>query len=321
MLNNKTVLVTGGTGSFGNIFVSEILKKYKIKKVIVFSRDEYKQFLMRKKIKDKRLRYFLGDVRDAERLHRALHGVDIVVHAAALKQVPPLEYNPFEAIKTNVIGAENIINAALDNKVKHVLALSSDKAVNPINLYGASKLCADKMFVAANAYSGDIKTKFSVVRYGNVFNSRGSVVPFFKEQKKTGILTITDKRMTRFWITLNQSANFVLKCLKLMRGGEIFIPKIPSMKIIDLAKVIAPKCNYKIIGIRPGEKLHEVLIPADESRNVFMAKIMYIILTPFRSTRGYGYCRKVKDGFTYSSDSNDQWLTKVQLRKIMQNEL
>ncbi len=321
MLNNKTVLVTGGTGSFGNIFVSEILKKYKIKKVIVFSRDEYKQFLMRKKIKDKRLRYFLGDVRDAERLHRALHGVDIVVHAAALKQVPPLEYNPFEAIKTNVIGAENIINAALDNKVKHVLALSSDKAVNPINLYGASKLCADKMFVAANAYSGDIKTKFSVVRYGNVFNSRGSVVPFFKEQKKTGILTITNKRMTRFWITLNQSANFVLKCLKLMRGGEIFIPKIPSMKIIDLAKVIAPKCNYKIIGIRPGEKLHEVLIPADESRNVFMAKIMYIILTPFRSTRGYGYCRKVKDGFTYSSDSNDQWLTKVQLRKIMQNEL
>ncbi len=323
MLNNKTILITGGTGSFGQKFVGIVLRKYKPKKIIVFSRDEYKQFLMKKKFNSPRLRYFIGNVRDPERLHRAFHEVDIVIHAAALKQVPSLEYNPFEAIKTNVLGAENIINAALNNKVKKVLALSSDKAVNPINLYGASKLCADKLFVAGNTYSGDIKTRFSVVRYGNVFNSRGSVIPFFKEQKSKGVLTITDKRMTRFWITLERGVDFVLNCLDIMQGGEIFIPKVPSMKIADLAKAIAPGCKHKIIGIRPGEKLHEVLVPEDESHNTVESKDMYVILTPFQTwnaKRNYKNCKKVKDGFRYSSNTNTEWLTAEDLGKMLQYE-
>ena len=317
MLNNKTVLITGGTGSFGQKFIEIVLKKFKPKKLIIFSRDEYKQFLMRKKFSSPYLRYFLGDVRDAGRLHRAFHGVDIVVHAAALKQVPPLEYNPFEAVKTNVLGAENIINVAIDNGVKSILALSSDKAVNPINLYGATKLCADKLFVAGNAYSGDIKTKFSVVRYGNVFNSRGSVVPFFKEQKAKGVLTITDDRMTRFWISLEEGANFVLKCLNIMQGGEIFIPKIPSMRIVDLAKAVAPGCRHKIIGIRPGEKLHEVLVPEDESHNTVESKDMYVILTPFQSIKKYDSFKKVDNGFRYSSNNNKKWLTVKDLKKML----
>jgi len=317
MLNDKTILVTGGTGSFGQKFVEVILKEYKPKKIIIFSRDEYKQLLMRKKFDSPRLRYFLGDVRDSERLHRAFHGVDIIIHAAALKQVPSLEYNPFEAIKTNVIGAENIINTAIDNGVKKVLALSSDKAVNPINLYGASKLCSDKLFVAGNAYSGDVKTKFSVVRYGNVLNSRGSVVPLFREQRESGVLTLTDDRMTRFWITLERGVNFVLDCLKIMQGGEIFVPKIPSMRIFDLAKAVAPECKYKITGIRPGEKLHEVLIPEDESHNTYESKNKFVILTPFQNRKNYRNCKLVKDGFRYSSDTNTEWISVKGLRKML----
>lgn len=318
--SNRVILLTGGTGSFGQKCVEILLKKHNPKKIIVFSRDEYKQFLMRKKFNSTRIRYFLGDVRDAERLHRAFYGVDLVIHAAALKQVPFLEYNPFEAIKTNVLGAENIINAAIDNRVKKVLAISSDKAVNPINLYGASKLCADKLFVAGNAYSGYIRTKFSVVRYGNVFNSRGSIIPLFKEQKVNGSLTITDKRMTRFWITLEQGVNFVLGCLDIMEGGEIFIPKVPSMKIVDLADAVAPGCSHKFIGIRPGEKLHEVLVPEDESHNTFESKDAYVILTPFQSKKNYKGYKKVKDGFRYSSDNNKKWLTMKDLREILVNE-
>ena len=320
MLDNKTLLITGGTGSFGQKFVDIVLKRYKPKKIIVFSRDEYKQFLMKRRFESPLLRYFLGDVRDPDRLHRAFHGVDIVIHAAALKQVPPLEYNPFEAIKTNVLGAENIINTALDNGVKRVIALSSDKAVNPINLYGASKLCADKLFVAGNAYSGDIKTKFSVVRYGNVLNSRGSVIPFFREQKSKGVLTVTDERMTRFWITLGQGVDFVLKCLDIMRGGEIFVPKVPSMKIVDLANAIAPRCKRKVIGIRPGEKLHEILVPGDESHNTVESKDMYVILTPFQTHKNYKGYKRVKDGFSYSSDINKEWLTVKALKKILTDE-
>lgn len=319
-LKDKVILITGGTGSFGQKFVEIVLKRHRPKKLIVFSRDEYKQFLMKKKFKDENLRYFLGDVRDVQRLHRAFHGVDIVIHAAALKQVSPLEYNPFEAIKTNVLGAENIINAALDNKVKRILALSSDKAVNPINLYGASKLCADKLFVAANSYSGDIKTRFSVVRYGNVLNSRGSIVPLFREQKSKGFLTVTDERMTRFWITLEQGVIFVLRCLKIMQGGEIFVSKVPSMKIVDLARVIAPQCRFKIIGIRPGEKLHEVLIPEDESHNTVESKDMYVILTPFKSWNNkekYKDFKKVRNGFRYSSNINGVWLTAKDIKKLL----
>jgi len=323
MLNDKTILVTGGTGSFGQKFVEIVLKKYKPKKLIIFSRDEYKQFLMKKKFHGSHLRYFLGDVRDSERLYRAFHGVDIVIHAAALKQVTTLEYNPFEAIKTNVLGAENIINAAVDNRVKKVIALSSDKAVNPINLYGASKLCADKLIVAGNSYSGDIKTRFSVVRYGNVLNSRGSIVPLLKEQKVSGTVTITDERMTRFWITIEQGVNAVLKCLEIMQGGEIFIPKVPSMKIVDLANAVAPKCKHKVIGIRPGEKLHEVLVPEDESHNTIESKEMYMILTPFQpwnAKRIYKGYKKIKDGFRYSSDINAEWLTVKDLKKMLSNE-
>lgn len=319
-LNNKSILVTGGTGSFGQKFVEVVLKRYRPKKLIVFSRDEYKQFLMKKKFDSSKLRYFIGDVRDPERLHRAFDGVDIVLHAAALKQIPPLEYNPFEAIKTNVLGAENVINAALNNKVKRVLALSSDKAVNPINLYGASKLCADKLFVAANSYSGDIKPRFSVVRYGNVLNSRGSVVQLFKEQRSKGILTITDGRMTRFWITLDEGVNFVLKCLEIMDGGEIFVPKTSSMKILDLANAIAPKCKHRVIGIRPGEKLHEVLIPEDESHNTLESKDMYLIMTPFHfwgKKKNFKDFKKVKNGFRYSSDTNKKWLTVEDLKRIL----
>lgn len=260
-LKGKTILVTGGTGSFGKMFVKTVLANHAAKKVIVFSRDELKQFEMQKEVHDPRIRFFIGDVRDSERLHRAFHGVDYVVHAAALKQVPACEYNPMEAVKTNVLGAQNIINAAIDNSVKKVIALSTDKAANPVNLYGATKLCSDKLFIAGNAYSGDVDTHFAVVRYGNVMGSRGSVIPVFLEQRKTGTVTITDKRMTRFWITLDKGVQFVLSSLEMMKGGELFIPKIPSMGMLELANAIAPGCKHKITGIRPGEKLHEVLFP------------------------------------------------------------
>jgi UDP-N-acetylglucosamine 4,6-dehydratase len=269
-LNDTIVLVTGGTGSLGHRLTQLLLERYQLKKLIVFSRDELKQFEMAQRFSEREfpcMRYFIGDVRDRDRLYRAFEGVDVVVHAAALKQVPIAEYNPFEAIKTNVLGAANVIDAAIDRKVKRVVALSTDKAANPINLYGATKLCSDKLFVAGNSYASLSSTKFSVVRYGNVVGSRGSVIPFFLNQRPSGVLPITDERMTRFWITLEQGAMFVIKSLERMEGGEVFVPKLPSMRITDLARVIAPECQLKNIGIRPGEKLHEVMVPEDDARS------------------------------------------------------
>lgn len=317
-LNGKTILVTGGTGSFGKKFVEVVLKRYKPAKLIIFSRDELKQVEMKRVFDHPSLRYFIGDVRDESRLHRAFHNVDIVVHAAALKHVPVAEYNPFEAVKTNVIGAENVINVAIDNHVRKVVALSSDKAVNPINMYGATKLCADKMFVASNNYSAR-RTRFSVVRYGNVLGSRGSVVPVFKELRKSGTIPITDKRMTRFWITLEQGVELVLRSLVLMAGGEIFVPKIPSMKITDLAEVIAPECRKKIVGIRPGEKLHEVLIPRDEMRKTLEFDDLFVICPGdsdwFNKNLKGG--KPVGEDFEYSSENNKQWLSPAKLKRLV----
>src|SRR5579863_345668 len=274
----QAVLVTGGTGSFGRKFVELMLRDYHPRRLIVFSRDELKQHDMRASGMDHpSLRYFIGDVRDPQRLERAFSGVTVVVHAAALKQVPACEYNPFEAVQTNIMGARNVIDAAINSNVSHILALSTDKAVNPINLYGATKLCAEKMFVQANAYAGAQQTRFSCARYGNVLGSRGSVLPVFVEQRKQGRITITDPRMTRFWITLEQGVRFVIRCLEQMHGGEIFVPKIPSMRLLDLAETVAPGCKVEYIGIRPGEKLHEVLVSEDESRQTLETEEMYVI--------------------------------------------
>jgi UDP-N-acetylglucosamine 4,6-dehydratase len=321
-IDGQTILVTGGTGSFGKVFVDLLLTRHKPKKVIVLSRDELKQFEMQQKHRDApALRFFLGDVRDPARLQRAFEDVDIVVHAAALKQVPTLEYNPLEAIKTNVLGAENVINAALDQGVKKVIGLSTDKAANPVNLYGASKLCAEKLFVAANSYSGVRDTRFSVVRYGNVVGSRGSVIPFFMQKKAGKVLPVTDERMTRFWITLEQASDFVMNTLDLMQGGEIFVPKIPSMRILELARAIAPEARIEIIGIRPGEKLHEVLLTEDESNHAVELPTMYVIEPqhPFwamgdRKTSG----KKLPDQFRYSSETNKLWLTEKELAALLQ---
>jgi UDP-N-acetylglucosamine 4,6-dehydratase/5-epimerase len=322
MLNNKTILITGGTGSFGKKFCEITLKKYKPKKLIIFSRDEMKQYEMQKIFNHDCIRYFIGDIRDANRLHRAFNGVDIIVHAAAIKIVPTAEYNPFEAVRTNIFGAENIINMALDNKVKKVIALSTDKAANPINLYGATKLCAEKMFVAANNYAGDGHTRFSVVRYGNVFGSRGSIIPFFRECAKKGVIPITDDRMTRFWITLSQGVNFVLENLRDMTGGEVFIPKIPSMKITDLTAVIAPKCKTKIIGIRPGEKLHETLLSRQEAIDSYEQKDKFIIYSrviPKWKHKNLG--KKLNLDFPgFRSDNNTQWLSIPDLRQLILKE-
>jgi UDP-N-acetylglucosamine 4,6-dehydratase len=325
MLTDKVVLITGGTGSFGKAFIGAILKKYKPRKLIVYSRDELKQFEMRHLFDEKAypaLRYFIGDVRDRERLYRAFDGVDVVVHAAALKQVPAAEYNPMEAIKTNVLGASNVIDAAVDRKVKTVVALSTDKAVNPVNLYGATKLCSDKLFVAANNYSNASGPRFSVVRYGNVVGSRGSVIPFFLKAQKTGVLPITDKRMTRFWITLDQAVAFVLRSFEMMEGGEIFVPKIPSMNIMDLAQAIAPECKTRLVGIRPGEKLHEVMVTEDDARDTLDYPDRYVIM-PASHEWNVNLGKKTKDvkrcpdGFRYSSDGNKEWLTVPQLRTIL----
>jgi UDP-N-acetylglucosamine 4,6-dehydratase/5-epimerase len=325
MLNGKTILITGGTGSFGKKMVQVILEEYKPEKLIIFSRDELKQFEMSQRWSMKKhpcIRYFLGDVRDKERLNRAFHGVDYVIHAAALKQVPAAEYNPAEFIKTNILGGMNVIDAALLNRVKKVIALSTDKACNPINLYGATKLCADKLFVAANVYTGHDKTIFSVVRYGNVVGSRGSVIPFFKERAKTGVLPITDTRMTRFWITLDQSVHFVLKVLELAKGAEIFVPKIPSMSIVDLAKAIAPDCSHNVTGIRPGEKLHESLIGEDEGRNTIEYNECYVIRKNLSEGESLSDIDNeghlCPEGFQYTSDSNSQKISIEELRSVIE---
>lgn len=319
LLEGKSILVTGGTGSFGKKFVRYVLDHFNPRRVIVFSRDELKQFEMEKEFNDDRLRFFIGDVRDRDRLYRAFAGVDFVVHAAALKQVPACEYNPFEAVKTNILGAQNIIEAAIDCGVRRLVALSTDKAANPVNLYGATKLCSDKLFIAGNSYVGTRETCFAVVRYGNVVGSRGSVVPLFKIQRETGVITITDSRMTRFWITLEQGVQFVLNCLANMHGGEVFVPKIPSMKITDLAEAIAPGCRQEYIGIRPGEKLHEVMIPEDDARNTVELEDYYVIQPqfPWWSRKNCSGGRPVPDGFRYSSDTNTCWLTIEELRRMV----
>jgi UDP-N-acetylglucosamine 4,6-dehydratase len=325
MLNDKTVLVTGGTGSFGNKFVETVLEKHRPKKLIIFSRDELKQYEMRQRFSEDRypaLRYFIGDVRDRERLYRAFDGVDVVVHAAALKQVPACEYNPMEAVKTNVLGAANIIDAAIDRNVGRVIALSTDKAANPVNLYGATKLCSDKLFTAGNNYSGPHGTHFSVVRYGNVVGSRGSVVPFFLKMRKTGCLPITDTRMTRFWITLEQGVDFVLRSLERMKGGELFVPKIPSMNIMDLARAVAPECETRVVGIRPGEKLHEVMVAEDDARHTVEYDEYFAILPTFEQYDPMHYSREnggrtCPDGFRYSSETNTDWLSIDDLRQMI----
>jgi len=318
--SEQIVLVTGGTGSFGKKFVEIMLREYHPKKLVIFSRDELKQHDMRASGFDHpSLRYFLGDVRDVTRLQRALAGVTVVVHAAALKQVPACEYNPFEAIQTNIIGGKNVIDAAIDQAVRRILALSTDKAVNPINIYGATKLCAEKMFVQANAYAGGQGARFSCARYGNVVGSRGSVIPVFLEQRKRGRITITDPRMTRFWLPLERGVKFVIQCIERMHGGEIFVPKLPSMKLIDVADAIAPGCEIEYIGIRPGEKLHEVLISEDEARTTVETAEMYVIQPshPWWGMNNWVDAIPVRDGFRYASDTNPQWLSGSELEELL----
>ena len=309
---DKVVLVTGGTGSFGKKFIEIMLKEYHPSKIIIFSRDELKQHEMRiNGFDDPSLRYFLGDIRDLERLKRAFKDVDIVVHAAALKQVPACEYNPFEAIKTNILGSQNVIDAALDCGVKKVLAISTDKAVNPVNLYGVTKLGAEKLFIQSNAYAGGRETRFSCTRYGNVVGSRGSVVPVFLQQRHTGKLTVTDERMTRFWISLEQGVRFVIRCIEQMHGGEVFVPKIPSMSVKDLGAAIAPECEIVYSGIRPGEKLHEVLVSEDEARSTVELDDMFVVQPT--GTLWFGrewekIGKPLPDGFRYASNTNTEWL-------------
>ena len=317
----QVVLVTGGTGSFGKKFVEIMLDEYKPAKLIIFSRDELKQHEMRLAGFDHvDLRYFIGDVRDLGRLRRAMQGVDIVVHAAALKQVPVCEYNPMEAIKTNILGSSNVIEAALDAGVGKVMALSTDKAVNPINLYGATKLAAEKLFVQSNAYAGGTATRYSSVRYGNVVGSRGSVIPVFLKQRDQKKLTITDGRMTRFWLTLDQGVRFVMRCIEQMQGGEVFVPKIPSMKVVDIAKVVAPDAELEEVGIRPGEKLHEVLIHEDEARVTVELEEMYVVQPSAALWFGQSWQEKgqtLAEGFRYSSESNEDWLSLDQIQEIV----
>lgn len=317
-IENKTILITGGTGSFGKKFVKKALT-LGVKKIIVFSRDELKQYEMKQEFTDDRMRFFIGDVRDKERLYRAFDGVDIVIHAAAMKHVDACEYNPFEAVKTNIHGAQNIIDAAIDKGVEKVIALSTDKACSPINLYGATKLASDKLFIAANAYVGEKKTKFAVVRYGNVVGSRGSVVPFFKKMRETGVLPVTDERMTRFWITLEHGVQFVIDNLSRMQGGELFVPKIPSMNIMDLAKAIGPECEIKIVGIRPGEKLHEAMITEDDARHTIEFDDYYVIQPEFNwwSKENKVGSKPLASDFNYVSDTNSQWLTIEELRELV----
>lgn len=319
-LNGRTILITGGTGSLGKRLTRKILSRYRPKKIIILSRDELKQSEMSQTFHDPCLRFFIGDVREKERLYRAFEGVDYVVHAAALKQVPAAEYNPFEAIKTNVLGAQNVIDVSVDLGVKRVIALSTDKAANPINLYGATKLCSDKLFISGNSYAGSKPTRFSVVRYGNVVGSRGSVIPFFIRMKESGVLPVTDMRMTRFWITLDQGADFVLKSLGNMKGGEIFVPKIPSAGISEIAKAVAPHCETKVVGIRPGEKLHETLISEDDGRLTLEYDTHYVIQPQFS---WWGDERKnggkpVAAEFSYTSGTNRDVLTVLQIKNMIE---
>jgi UDP-N-acetylglucosamine 4,6-dehydratase len=319
--SEQVVLITGGTGSFGKKFVEIMLREYHPKRLVILSRDELKQHDMRTTgYDDASLRYFIGDVRDPSRLQRAFSGVTVAVHAAALKQVPACEYNPFEAIQTNIMGGRNVIDAAIDQGVERILALSTDKAVNPVNLYGATKLCAEKVFVQANAYAGAKDTRFSCARYGNVVGSRGSVIPVFQEQRKRGRVTVTDPRMTRFWLTLEHGVRFVIRAIEQMHGGEIFVPKIPSMRLVDLAEAVAPGCAIEFIGIRPGEKLHEVLLSEDEARNAVELDEMYIIQPshPWWKRGNWVHARALPQGFRYTSDSNKQWLSHEQLQELIE---
>lgn len=318
MFNGKRILITGGTGSFGKCFVRYMLENYSPEKIVILSRDEFKQYEMAQEFQNnKKLRFFLGDVRDKERLYRAFYGIDFVIHAAALKQVPAGEYNPFETIKTNILGAQNVIEACIDNGIKKVIALSTDKAAIPINLYGATKLCSDKLFVAGNSYAGGRITKFAVVRYGNVLGSRGSVLPLFLKQKETGVLTITHRDMTRFWITLPQAVKLVIDAFNFMTVGEIFVPKIPSMRMEDFAFAIAPDAEIKEIGIRPGEKMHEVMIPEDDARHSKEYSDHYRIIPEFlnwEAPKEFGNeGKKLPEGFSYTSDKNELWLTKEKI--------
>jgi UDP-N-acetylglucosamine 4,6-dehydratase len=318
-LKGKKILITGGTGSFGSRFIERILAEEDPHTIRIFSRDELKQSELQRRLPDEdRLRYLIGDIRDLPRLVRATRGVDVIVHAAALKQVPACEYNPFEAIQTNVIGAENIVSAAIENDVPTTMALSTDKAVNPVNLYGASKLAAEKIFTQGNAYAADSNARFASVRYGNVVGSRGSVIPIFKAQAETGVLTITDERMTRFWITLDQAVDFVVRCLDRMGGGEVFVPKIPSMRVTDIAEALAPDAERVFTGIRPGEKLHEILLTEDESRHSQRTDDGFVILPQYASwdLKDVERGEPVPDGFRYSSDNNDEWMTPDDLRDM-----
>ena len=319
----KVILVTGGTGSFGKKFIDVMLKEYHPAKIIIYSRDELKQHEMRVKGFDHpSLRYFIGDIRDLERMKRAMEGVDIVVHAAALKQVPACEYNPMEAVKTNILGTGNVIDAALDTGVEKVMALSTDKAVSPANLYGATKLAAEKLVIQSNAYAGNKRTRFACTRYGNVVGSRGSVVPVFLKQRGTGRVTLTDERMTRFWLSLEQGVHFVIECIEEMQGGEVFVPKIPSMNMPDLARAIAPGAQIEVIGIRPGEKLHEVLISEDEARTTIELKDKYIVLPAEEMWFGRAWQdkgKKVADGFRYASNTNTEWLGIPEIQKIVES--
>lgn len=322
--SDKVVLVTGGTGSFGHTFARQLLRDHRPRKLIVFSRDELKQHEMRQAFPDgpdSPMRYFIGDVRDLDRLRRAMRGVDVVVHAAAMKQVPTCEYNPIEAVQTNVTGARNVIEAALDNSVPRVLAISTDKAVNPANLYGATKLVAEKLFVQANSYVGAGPSRFACVRYGNVLGSRGSVIPLFLRQRESGTITITDPRMTRFWLTLDQGVRFVIRCIERIHGGEVFVPKLPSMGIMELAEVVAPGCLVREVGVRPGEKLHELLISADEARSAVEFDDMYVVKPPppYYFGDGWQSGRPLPDGFWYGSENNSSWLTSDGLLKLVED--
>jgi len=322
-LNNSTILITGGTGSFGKNFIRYLVANSEAKKIIIFSRDEFKQSQLRAEISDRRLRFFLGDVRDLARLQRAFHEVDIVVHAAALKQVPTLEYNPFEAVKTNIIGSQNVIEAAIDQGVNKVVLISTDKAVQPINLYGSTKLCAEKLFVSGNSYTGG-RTKFSCVRYGNVLGSRGSIVEMLLANKNLTAVNLTDERMTRFWLTLSQSCELVLFALTNMVGGEIFIPKVPSMKLVDLLSALAPQAEHKLVGIRPGEKLHEILLTAEEARHAIALDKYFVVLPECNIFNEEVFAKYFQLGsrlpvdFSFRSDTNQTWLTKEMLINLVQ---